>query len=400
MNRKPPYYRVRNGRGYFELGLQRAAQAEMKTSYPLGEAGPSAIAAGWFHYAKYREAMCLPTLAPPAPACKRGTLGHWFTRFKTKERFLRYRPATQREYDFYWESYIAPEFGDLPLNKISPAQFERFHLDIEARYGVNVRWHVVKVARSIFNSAVNYHLLDRSPCQALPNKKPPPRSAFWIAQDVRRLIQTASDHGYEAMALGIRLCWETLMSPVDVRTLSLKNLKRDGEGGYIETVRAKTSAPIYAAVSTDLYQDLIAYVDGLPVTLKPDAPILRTSRARTAYTRTRFSDEFRLVRELALGKGETRKLMDLRRSGNIEADLGGATAEERAEILANTLDKDPRLEATYTPGTVTRARKLAKQRDAGRALLLAESMKRNSDGGGVLLKTAKKPNEINIPFRQ
>jgi hypothetical protein len=64
MSKKPPYYRVRRGRAFFELGAQRGAQASMRTSYPLGEAGDAAKASGWKLYAEYRAAMLMPTIAP------------------------------------------------------------------------------------------------------------------------------------------------------------------------------------------------------------------------------------------------------------------------------------------------------------------------------------------------
>lgn len=381
MSQKPPYYRVRNGRAFFELGKARANQSGMRASYPLGSDGESAKVYGRELYNKYCRALMMPS-TPPKVNYKRGSLGHWFVKFKEKPRYDKLADATKREYDFYWTQYIGPSLANEPLNKVTPAMFEQFHLKTEAKYGSDVRWHAVKVARAIFNSAVKYHILDRSPCMALPNTKPTPRAAYWLAHEVRQLIRTASENGYDAMSLGIRLSWETLMSPVDVRTLTFTNLHHDGVGPYIETFRRKTGAAVYAVITQSLYDDILAYVDALPVSPLPDTPFLRTTRSQAAYTKVRFTDEFAKVRALAFGSGEKRRLMDIRRSGNLEADLGGASAEDRAEILANALDKDSRLEATYTPLTITKARKIAVQREAGRAIFQAESMKRKNHDVG------------------
>ena len=57
-----------------------------------------------------------------------------------------------------------------------------------------------------------------------------------------------------------------------------------------------------------------------------------------------------------------------------EADLANASPEDRAEILANCLHEDKFLEATYTPPTVAKARKLAKERERGRAMLAGQNI--------------------------
>ena len=378
MSKAPPYYRPRNGRAFFELGRARAEKSGMRASYPLGKHGEDAKVYARELYNEYCRAMMLPS-TPPQVNYKRGSLGHWFVRFKEKERFKKLSETTKKEYDDYWK-YIGPALGNETLTKINPSQFERFHLAIEAEHGENVRWHTVKVARSIFNAAVKYHILERSPCLALQNTKPAPRTSYWLSQEVRHLISTAEQNGYVAMALGIRLAWETLMAPVDIRTLTLESLKNDGSGPYVETTRSKTGKPVYAVITKRLESDILAYAEALPVIIKPGTPFLRTTRSLAIYKRVRFTDEFAKVRAIAFGSDEKRKMMDIRRSGNLEADLGGASAQDRAEILANALDKDSRLDETYTPLTVAKARRIAKQREQGRAIFHAESMKRKNNG--------------------
>lgn len=165
------------------------------------------------------------------------------------------------------------------------------------------------------------------------------------------------------------------MSPVDIRTLPRKALKRTLEGYYVETERTKTGKQAFGAVSDELGAMLDEYISSLGFELMPDEPILRTRRDRSRYTKARFGSDFAKVRELAFGKDEPRYFMDIRRSGNVEADLGGASADDRAEILANALHKDAYLEQTYTPPTVAKARKMIEQRRIGRALLEQEGRK-------------------------
>lgn len=164
------------------------------------------------------------------------------------------------------------------------------------------------------------------------------------------------------------------MSPVDVRTLPISALKSNAESFFIETKRQKTGKDVFAAISNALGEALLNYIEALPADQLPSNPILRTTRNQAPYRKVRFTDEFAIVRKLTFGPDEKRQMRDIRRSGNVEADLGGAEAEDRAEILANTLHKDSALDAIYTPPTVAKARKLSKKRELGRELLAQESL--------------------------
>lgn len=371
MTGRTPYYKTRKGRAYFELGKARAEAAGMKSSYALGKAGRDTERAALSLYWEWQDRIGNPTPQKPNPH-RRGSVAHWHHKFRTTERWKRKSLATIKEWDYCWP-LINERFGNTLLNGVSPIDFERFYYTLETQKGEYARWRTVKIARALFKAAVDYDLINASPCLTLPNPMPKPRDAVWFAHEVATLVKTAQDAKYPAMALGIRLSWETLMSPSDVRKLTQAMLKRDNEGFYIKTTRSKTGKDVIVPISSGLSDDLIAYIDALDFDLMPDQPILRTVRDGRSYTKVRFTDEFARIRRMAFGEKETRKMMDLRRSGNVEADLGGASPDDRAEILANTLNKDAALEATYTPPTVAKARKLAKQRELGRAILDQES---------------------------
>ena len=224
----------------------------------------------------------------------------------------------------------------------------------------------MKISRALFNAAVNNLVIDASPAKSLPNPRPAPRFQIWRAAEIAKLIETADAISKPAMSLAIRIGWETAMQPVDVRTLTLSERFSDARGVWFDTTRSKTKKPIVAAVSSDLNADIEAYVGSLGVAILPDQPFLRTSRDAHEYLKARFLSDFRIVREAAFGKDEKRRFQDIRRSANVEADLGSATPEERAKLLANSLDKDASLDATYTPKTVEKSRQIAEKRLIGR----------------------------------
>jgi hypothetical protein len=70
--------------------------------------------------------------------------------------------------------------------------------------------------------------------------------------------------------------------------------------------------------------------------------------------------------------GDDRKLLDIRRSANVEADAAGADKQTMGELLANGLADNRFLDETYTPPTVAKAREVASLRLQGRARLAGE----------------------------
>lgn len=376
----PPYYNVRKGRAFFELGKARASSVGMKASIPLGVASWKTEQAAFEYYYEWLSKSGRPVPQNAPTAFKRGTVAHWYHKFQETPLWARKGVETRKEWAYYWP-FIEKGLGNKVLNKVSPSEFEAFYMDMEEKHGANARWRIVKISRALFNAAIKYHLIKQSPCMVLPNTKPKPRTQIWFASEISLMAEKAIEMGYTSTNLAIRLAWETLMSPVDVRVLPVSAVHRTLEGYHIETKRSKTGKEVFAAISDDLARDIDAYIQSLGFDLLPDQPILRNRRDKARYTKPRFNADFAAVRLAAFGPDEKRFMMDIRRSGNVEADLGGANAEDRAEILANALHKDQYLEDTYTPPTVAKARKLAKQRLKGRDILSSQSP--NSPRQGV-----------------
>lgn len=68
-------------------------------------------------------------------------------------------------------------------------------------------------------------------------------------------------------------------------------------------------------------------------------------------------------------KLEKRQLQDFRRSGTVEAFLGGAAETDVAAKTANTIDKSGRLKQVYNPKQVASVRRTDEARASGRAAL-------------------------------
>lgn len=375
-NERPPYYKVRRGRAFWEPGKERAARAGMKSSCPLGVDGDDAKALAWSLYYELRQKTGRGHNSSKEKAANypKGSLGSFFEKYKTTRAWTKKSPTTRAEWEYCWRTHIELKFANTRINSITPAEFADWQDSIEAALGASARWRAVKIAKALFNAAVDNHVIARSPANSLPNPAPKGRWQIWRALEIAKLADSAMKIGKPAMSIAIRIAWETALSPKDVRTLTLSMLKRDASGAWFENDRSKTGIHFVCAISDELDGAIRGYVDGLGVVIPPTEPFLRTSRDAHQYTKARFIMDFALTRKAAFGNAENRRFQDIRRSANVEADLAGATPEERAEMLANSLDKDRNLEQTYTPRTVEKSRQMAAKRLEGRRILAGHSV--------------------------
>lgn len=370
------YVRKKRGKLFWEPTPEMRAKGFLPT--PLGDDGPDAHAKGAALYAswlKAKDASDRPTKYP------NGTLGAFYDRFRTTSKWTKMKPRTKEDYERAWKRiYIWRREPDQPtlshtvLTKISTEDCEAFFDWLESDYSPNERYRVIKGLKVLLKDAmVRLRLGIQSPAATLANPQSIGRSAIWLGAEIDKLAAMGSKAGYEAMSLAIRLGWETLYSPVDVRTLQIPQLKRDATGFYIQRDRTKTSKEAYAAVSDGLAADILAYIGEREV-----GPLVLMRNGSPYRSPKRFEKDFRAVRVAAFGPDEARQFMDIRRSGNVEADAAGADKSTMAKLLANRIDDSKFLEETYTPPTVAKAREVARQRLDGRQKLAHEIMRSRS----------------------
>lgn len=366
------YSVLRGGSRYWQLGEERAAGTGVPAYEALGPEGEEAQKRALSLYAAYKKAKKGETAEDKTGGYPPGSLGAFYTAWKKTPDFTDDKSErTQDEYDDVWTRRIAPEFGRTLLGRITVADSETFHRRIKRELSPSEAHRTLKIWRALLSVLEKKHLVDRAPIGAVTNPMPAGRGQFWLEHEIQRMLRACRLMKWDAMGLLIRLAWETAMSPVDCRTFSLSMLKEDRKGHYIERQRTKTKKGAMPVISDQLAADLKAYAKSLNIDLLPGQPLFRNSKGRI-YTKEYLAHEFADVRRVTFGKLERRQFLDIRRSANLEADLGGATAEDRAAVLANALDKNPTLDATYTPSTVTRGRRVQEAREQGRQLLAQE----------------------------
>lgn len=365
------YVTNRHGKLYWEpSAVMRALGFKPK---PLGDDGPAAHAEAARLFQTWLMARAIDgKLAITYPA---GSFGAYYERYKRTKAWARKKPRTREDYERAWK-HLGPEFGDRILTKISAADVEDFAEDLEGKVSPSERYRVMKVLRALFADAIIRLKLNMpSPALAVTNPQPLGRSQIWLGAEIPKLVAGAYELGMDAMAVAILIAWDTLFSPVDVYTATKAGLKRDAVGWYLERPRTKTDKAAFGALAPETAAALFAYIEDLGIELAPAGRLIRRKSGK-AYAvgvsgKNYFAQDFRAVRKHVF-PGDKRQFMDIRRSGNVEADVANADKETMGELLANSMASSKFLENTYTPPTVAKSRQIAEQRQEGRNRLANE----------------------------
>jgi hypothetical protein len=128
--------------------------------------------------------------------------------------------------------------------------------------------------------------------------------------------------------------------------------------------RTKTGRAAIGIVSARTERLVSAYLKKLGTDLLPDAFLFR-NRSGNPYRADTLSDDFADLRELTF-PGDKRRLMDMRRSGVVEAIAGGAEPLGLSAKLANSIQRSNELHKAYSPVEIEVVRSTDAARRKGR----------------------------------
>jgi hypothetical protein len=302
-----------------------------------------------------------------------GSVGYGFRRYRRSETWRGKAPATQEDWWRGWR-FIKPVFGDVDPATLEPEHLEEWRAEILDKFGLNTAHRATKIWRALWKVMAAYKLClkDTDPSLTIRNKAPKGRTAIFNEGEAVRRAKRAIRMGYTGLACIIAIAWDTQFAPVDCRLLSPRNRCKDSTGFYFVKFRQKTKDTDEEAVEaigtlSKRSQRLVeAYLATLPE-LMPDAPMFR-NRSGQAYTKDTLARDFRRVRD-ADAPGDTRKLMDFRRSGAVEATAGDVDPLALSRKMANSIDRSKRLQDTYIPKRAELVRLADEARRRGRRAL-------------------------------
>ena len=357
-----PYYSVRNGRGYWQPKKSMRALGFECTA--CGPDGPAAHAKAHALNAKWKEFS--QEQMPVPEIIKRGSLAEAFERYQATPEWRKKAPRTREEWERAWR-HIKPIFGDIAPETVELDDISQFREDTANAVSQREAHRVIKIWRALWRVAASmrYCVAGADPSLGVRNTEPERRQAVWTHEDARLLVRGAWASGYRGLAAIIAVAWDSSLSPVDVRKLTLSQRGGEGRRDVFAVARAKTGRAAAATLSRAARRVLDAYLASLGAALTPDAPIFR-NRSGRPYSKDTLGDDFRSVRAIVFGEGETRTLADFRRSGAVEAVRGGASLDLVGQKLANDIGSNPSLGRTYVPVDLEAVRKVDIARKRGR----------------------------------
>lgn len=367
---KVRYYTVRrNGRGYWQptpgmraLGFKPVA---------CGPDGPAAWAIAE-ELNRAWDGRQAEGAAPPDPVLSlklwpAGSIGEAFNTYRATGEWAKKEPRTREDWDRGWR-YIGATFGDYRPTAVTMPLISAWRQQVEDTISLREAHRAVKIWRALWKvmAAMGYCQRDADPSLGVRNSEPRGRKETWREGEAVRLVKRALRMRYFGLAAALACMWDGAVAPVDARSLTLSQRHRDGSGTWFALDRAKTRRSAVLTLSRRAERLLDWYLKHQFGQSEPigNMPIFRTRRG-AAYRKNSFAEDFRDIRAAEF-PGDTRMMLDFRRSGSVEAVAGGAGGTVLSAKLANSIGQAKKLEQTYVPIHVEMVRSADAARRLGR----------------------------------
>jgi hypothetical protein len=375
------YVKRKGGRFCYWLPTPKMAAAGFQP-VPCGLDGPDAwkIAKEWEErWQAYRRGI-----EPAAAVARRypvDSVGDAFERYRKSDSWKMRAPRTREDWERGW-SYIDGVFGDQPPIAVTFELLDEWYHALLRKHGVDIAYRAMKTWRSLYTVMAGMKLCPagQDPSRAVRRRSQGRRTQTWREGEVVRMVKAAWRAGYRGLACIIAIAWDASFAPVDARTLTPAQAVQAGDEWGFLINRTKSGEPAFGTLSRRTQRLVLAYIERLGVTLLDDAPIFRSRgftpgakggrpRAGVPYTKDSLIDDFADLRRLVFGPDEKRRMMDLRRSGAVEANAGGGSVEAIAAKMGNSIDENKALQKTYMPVNLAAVRAADEARRKGRQLL-------------------------------
>lgn len=312
-----------------------------------GPDGPEAWAIAHAWEARWQAART-GREAPPRHVFPAGSFGEAFERVRRLDTWRNKGVRTREEWERGWR-HMEPIFGDVAPRTVSVEDVDAWYAALRDGISVAEAWRAVKIWRALWGmiSRMGYCVAEADPSLAIRRKTPKPRSETWLEREAVRLVKEAWRRGYRGLACIVALAYDTSLAPVDCRTLAFEESRDDGMKIWFERDRAKTGRAAVGTLSRRTQALVRAYLASLPAEYIPSAPIFLTRRG-AGYTKNSLVADFAVVRAIVF-PGDTRRLMDMRRTGAVEAHSGGADTGLISTKLANDMATNAALIRAYMP---------------------------------------------------
>ncbi|MCG6115053.1 MAG: hypothetical protein MEQ84_07625 [Mesorhizobium sp.] len=364
------YYSVIKGRGYWQPTATMRALGFRPVS--CGPDGPSAWARAEEMNALWDRRASLPDpniLLKKPEAWPPGSIGEAFDVYRGTHEWAKKAPRTREDWERAWR-YIGSTFGKVSPASVTMPAISIWRQAVEDDISLREAHRAMKIWRALWRVMVALkYAAGEDPSSAVRNTEPKGRSQTWREGEAVQLIKTALREGYFGLAAALACMWDGAVAPVDARSLTLAQRRKDAKGTWFALGRAKTGRDAVLTLSRRAERLLDWYLEKQFGEAEPIGSmcIFRTRRG-AAYRKNSLAEDFRDIRKLVF-PGDDRKMLDFRRSGSTEAVAGGVDGTVLSAKLANSLSESKKLEQTYVPVQVEMVRRADAARLEGRRAL-------------------------------
>ena len=347
---------TRRGGYYFQATA--AMRGAGLASEPLGRDLAAAIARAEQLNALWDEIRAGQKAAAQRRAPAPGSLDWLAAELRASGEWQDKAPRTREDIERAFK-VILPVFGPARAAAVQPAQVARFYEKLRARGRPHETAMVMKWFRYLFSFGLRLYprLVPHNPTLAVRVHQPRARRQYWQPEQVRRAIRQAWRWRWYGVAAAIALAYDTGLRPQDLRALTPRQLLAD----RVVLAPQKTDhlpgrdQPRAFPVWPETFALVQKYLARLGAIIPADQPLLRSVSGRPFTSRHHLAKQIRLVRRAA-GLPDDLQLRDLRRTGNVEAALGGASAPQLAARADHSIGRGQAILDVYTPATFEAAK--------------------------------------------
>jgi hypothetical protein len=306
-------------------------------------------------------------------------------RYRDTETWKAKAPKTRQEWERAWLD-IAPIFGDCDPATVSLSDLDGWYHSLLDNTSVDRAWRGMKIWRALWQVVSAFDLTGQraDPSRAIRRQTPPKRSARWAEGEVVRLVKAMWRAGHRGLACVTAVAWDSQLAPKDARSLT----ERQRVDGGFSTFRAKPGRTVLATISHRTAALVNAYLSGVAFARVPGTAMFR-SQDGTAFNEFTVSKAFARMRERVF-PGDRRTLLDMRRSGAIEALAGSVDSGALGAKMANSIASARDLQDTYLPVDAAVVRRADEARLRGRTALRYSSKSVSDYGADAPPETRNK----------
>lgn len=279
--------------------------------------------------------------------------------YKIYSNFKDLADTTVRDYEYMF-GFIIKHTKDCAINYIDITRARMIYEIVREAHGLHVSSKLVRVARIVFNHALDMSLIPNNPFSRVKAKTPRPRRILWTDEQVK-LFLTVAYNNWEWRSIGLicQMGYAWVQRVNDLRLLTWDSIDL---GKKMVTIRqTKRGATVYLPIADDLHEMLLQQEQDFGF---QDYVAPRVNPQGGQFYPYSREDVSRYAKDIlkAAGLPTNLWLSDLRRTGTTQMVENGVPV---TSIMQVTGHSDPSALSPYIKNTLKGATEALKSRQGG-----------------------------------